>query len=99
MTAIERKNYFLAYVYFHLACMAQKEVARFTKMLSDILGEDNTRLVDSITDNIYDPDATGTEEDFEKIVRAHGVEMDWIDYSPKASVAEGDSMPKKRKVK
>lgn len=99
MTSVERKNYYIAYVYFHLACMAQKEVRRFTKLVSDILGEDNARLVDSITDNIYDPDATGTEADFEKIIRAHDFEMDWVDWSVKTSAPEGDSIPRKKKAK
>lgn len=99
MTSVNRKNYYAGYVYFYLACMAQKEVRRFTKMMSDVLGEDNARLLDSLVDNVYDHDATGTEEDFEKIVRAHNIEMDWIDYSIKTSSPEADSIPKKRKVK
>ena len=74
---IDRKNYYLAYVYFHLACLAQREVQRFTKMVADAMGTDNLRLVDSITDNIYDPDVQGTEEEFEKIFRAHDVQMDY----------------------
>jgi hypothetical protein len=100
MTSTDRKNYYLAYVYFHLACLAQKEVQRFTKMLAEIMGEDNSRLSDSLADNIYDPDTNGTEEEFEKIFRAHGVQMDWIEPTiPKITEPESDSVVKKRKVK
>lgn len=100
MTLVERKNYYLAFIYFQLACLAQSEVRRFTKMLSDAMGQDNIRLVDSLSDNVYDPDTKGTEDEFEKILRAHDVQMDWVDWSVKtngAQSAEDSSVPKKKK--
>jgi hypothetical protein len=100
MSTLEKKNYFMAYLYFQMACLAQREVERFTKLMSTALGTENVRLLDSVTDNIYDPDIKPTEETFEKILRVHDVQMDWVDWSATAPVApEGQAMSKKKKTK
>ena len=71
MKQLTRDQYYIVLAYYMLACRAQKEVQKFEKMITDIIGDGK------INDAIYDSLTEGGKEDFDKLLLDAGIEVDW----------------------
>jgi len=72
MKTLTAGQYYLALAYFIVACQAQAEVRKFAEKLLKITGSDY------IIDDVYNPEMTGTKEEFDNVLRNRDVQVDWF---------------------